>query len=101
MDEQQIRDIIRDELTNLVGIDRYTFQKNLQIFNGRNIQVGKGTGTKIGTETTQKIGLYGKTPVVQGGAIADPAGGSTIDAQARTAISSILTVLRNIGIIST
>ncbi len=33
------------------------------------------------------------------GAIADPTGGTTIDAEARTAITSVLVVLRNLGLI--
>lgn len=65
MSEEEIRDIIRDELSNFLGSDRYTFQKHLQLFDGRNIQVGKGTGTKFGTETTQKLGWWNKSPVVQ------------------------------------
>jgi len=31
--------------------------------------------------------------------IADPTGGATIDAQARTAITSVLTVLRNASLV--
>ena len=91
-----------EELLNLlISTDRYTFQKNIQIFDGRNIQLGKGTGTKIGTEVTQKMAFYGETPVVQASAITDPAGGTTIDTQARTAINAIIVALENIGIIST
>lgn len=37
----------------------------------------------------------------QAAAIADPTGGAVIDAEARTAIIAILTVLRNTGIIAT
>ena len=63
--EEQIREIIQDELSNLIVSDRYTFQKLIQIFDGRNIQLGKGTGTKFGTETTQKLSFWGKTPLAQ------------------------------------
>jgi len=65
MDEQEIRKIIREEISGLFASDRYTFQKHLQLFNGRDIQVGKGVGTKIGTETTQKIAFHNTTPVIQ------------------------------------
>jgi hypothetical protein len=40
-----------------------------------------------------KIGLFGATPIAQPGAISPPAGGAVVDAQARTAITSILSVL--------
>lgn len=97
----QVREIIRDELQELLASDRYIFHKTIQVLDGRNIQVGKTTGTKIGTEATQKVGFYGETPVVQAGAISTPSGGATVDAEARTAITSVITALRNIGIINT
>lgn len=103
MTEEQVRKIIREELKDLLGIDRYTFQKNIQIFDNRHIQVGRATGTKIGTATDQKVGFYGVPPVVQAGAISAPAGGGSssldaVDQTARTAINAIRTALTNIGI---
>ena len=92
---------LRRLLDLLISTDRYTFQKNIQIFNTKNIQLGTGTGTKIGTKATQKLGFYGETPVVQAGAIGDVSGGATQDANVRVAVAAILTALRNIGIIST
>lgn len=43
------------------------------------------------------LGFYGATPVTQHIAIADPAGGGTIDAEARAAIVAILDVLGTAG----
>lgn len=85
MTEQEIRQIIRDELSNILKIDRYVFDKNIQILDDRNIQVGKTTGLKIGTETTQKIGFFGAVPVVQ---------------QTATNEATIITALHNLGLIS-
>lgn len=65
MNEQEVREIIRQELRNLVLGDRITITNLLQMMDGRNIQTGKTTGTMIATEATQKIGFYGKTPVAQ------------------------------------
>jgi hypothetical protein len=48
--------------------------------------------------TQALIGLYGATAVAQAAAITAPTGGTTIDTQARTAISSIITAIKNIGI---
>jgi len=98
MDEEKVKQIIKEELDSFFGFDRYTFQKNLKIFDGRNIQIGRTVGTKIGTATDQKIAVYGETPVVQAGAISPPSGGNTVDAQARAAINSILTALAQFGI---
>jgi hypothetical protein len=39
--------------------------------------------------------------LVEAAAIADPSGGATVDSQARTAIGSILTALRNAGLVAT
>jgi len=96
--EQQVREILRDELKLLLAVDRYTFQKHIQMFDGRNIQTGRTTGTTIATATDQKLSVYGVVPVVQQGAVTSPSGGAVIDTQARTAIDSIRTVLRNFGI---
>lgn len=100
MNEEQIRQLIRDELSNIIKIDRYVFDKKIQILDSRHIQVGKGTGTKIGTEATQKIAVYGVTPVVQANAISLEAGVGVLghDDTARTAISSIITAIKNFGI---
>lgn len=98
MNEEQIRKIIREELSSVFKNDKTVFDKLIQLLDGRNIQVGRTTGTNIGTATDQKIGLYGVTPVVQAGAISAPTGGLTVDSEARSAINSIRTAIKNIGI---
>lgn len=103
MDEQQIRAIIHDELSNFLGVDRYIFDKNIQVLDGRNVQVGRTAGMKIGTAVDQKIALYGKTPIIQQNTIATPtAPGATYSqaeaGSAKTAIDSIRTALINFGI---
>lgn len=63
-----------------------------------------GTGTlrgfKIGTATTSLLGFYGVTPVDQPATVADPAGGGTIDTEARTAINAIIDRLQELGLIA-
>lgn len=98
MTPDEVRKIIREELEGLIKSDRYVFSKTIQLLDGRNIQCSIGTGTKFGTGTTQRISVYGVAPVVQASAITAPSGGSTIDAEARTAINSIRTALTNFGI---
>ncbi len=68
LEEEQRLKRIEDIINLLVGGDRYTIQRNMQIFDMRNIQVGKTVGTKIGTEggaTGQKLGFFDATPVLQ------------------------------------
>lgn len=89
---------LEDRLNAIDKSDRFVFQKNFQIFNGRNFQLGISVGTKIGTAATQKLSVFGVTPVVQAGAISSPSGGATIDTAARTAIDAIRTALKNFGI---
>ena len=72
--EQQIREIIRDELSNFMRTERFTFEKLIQLLDGKNIQVGEETGTKIATETTQELGLWNVTPVVQPSSAGEIAG---------------------------
>ncbi len=56
------------------------------------------TGTKIGTAITQKFGFWDAAPVVQPLHIADPSGGVTVDAEARTAINAINAMLASTGL---
>ncbi|KKL18293.1 hypothetical protein LCGC14_2476980 [marine sediment metagenome] len=86
-------------LSQLIFSDRYIFHKTIQILDGRKIIVGTSNGLTIATETTQKLGLYNTTPTAQQSHIADPAGQATdLDAEARTAINSILVALETLGI---
>lgn len=63
--EQDVRRIIREELSSFIGSSQYVFQKDARFFDGRNIQIGFGTGTQIGTDVAQKLAFYGKTPISQ------------------------------------
>jgi hypothetical protein len=72
---------------------------NLLINSGSgNMTLQANGGILIGGLPAQEIGFYGATPVVQAANIANPTGGGTIDAEARTAINSILAALEGIGI---
>lgn len=100
LNENKIREIIKEELRNFDTIERYTFQKNIQIFEGRNIQLATKTGTQFGTATNQLLAFHGNTPVIQGSTISDPSGGATQDDEARTAIDALIDRLQDIGIIA-
>ena len=63
--QEQIRQIVREELSRFIKSDRYIFEKLLQIIDGRNIQLGRTTGTMIGTASDQKVGFYGVTPIIR------------------------------------
>lgn len=82
-----------------VKSDRYTIQKDIQIFDGRNIQLATGTGTKIGTAPGQKIGFFGHSPIIQAAAVSIPTiTGSAQDGLARQAVSDINNVIKNLGL---
>jgi hypothetical protein len=96
--------IIRSDLR---GLNRYfdgaawrdvLGSRDVTVQDAVNIILGTTTGTKIGTATGQKIGFYGVTPVAQQTGVADPTGGATIDAQARTAINAILARMETLGL---
>ena len=57
-------------------------------------------GMRIGGAATSLLGFYGSTPVDQPNTIADPTGGATIDAEARTAINTIIDRLQELGLIA-
>ena len=73
----------------------------VDITDAKNITLGTTTGTKFGTATTQKLAFYNSAPIVQGAAVADASGGATIDAEARTAVNSLLARIRSLGLIAT
>ena len=89
---------LENVLENLIGSDRYTIQKTIQMFDERNFQLGKNKGTKFGTETSQLLSFYGVTTVNQPEAVPEPTGGSTIDSQARGAINDIRSRLIELGL---
>jgi hypothetical protein len=102
MTESEIRNIIRDELSNIFKIDRIVMDKNIQILNARNIQLGIETGTQIGTSASQKIAFWGATPIIQPAIVADPSGGGDagVDTPARTAIIAVIDRLISLGLIA-
>jgi len=65
-----------------------------------------GNGTFGGTisagtvNATNSFGMGGATPIGRGAAIADAAGGATVDAEARTALNDLLAQLRLFGFIA-
>lgn len=81
-----------------ITVSSFTTSGNMTLGEGDNVVVGTTTGSQIGTAASQKLGLWGATPVVQQSHIADPSGGATQDAEARTAIASINAVLAATGI---
>ena len=107
MDRAEIENLIQQEVDRrlslyLPKIERFFAQKNLfelhvQFLDGRNVTTGRTTGTTLGTASDQKIGFHGSAST-QHSAISAPAGGATIDSQARTAIGTIISVLAEKGI---
>jgi len=58
-------ELLENVIADLAYSDRYIFQKNLQIQDGRYIQFALSEGSKIGTTSSQKFAFWGKTPIVQ------------------------------------
>jgi hypothetical protein len=64
----------------------------------RQLSDGNDEGQVLGQSSTDKIAFYGDTPVVQASAIASPL--STLPSL-KSKVISILTALRNLGLINT
>jgi len=80
------------------GGGNVTFYNQLVLAENGHLTFGTSSGNKLGTSTSQKIGFWNATPVVQPAHIADPSGGAIIDAEARTAINSILAWQATLGL---
>lgn len=63
---------------------------SLTMADAANIAVNTTTGTQFATATGQKIAFHGATAIIQGTIVADPSGGATVDAEARTAIIALI-----------
>ena len=102
MNEEQIKTMIRQELQILFGSDKFVFQQNMQLIDGKNLQLGKNNGTKIGTEISQKLGFFNAVPVDQPATVSDPSGvgDAGVDTPARTAINAIIDRLQELGLVA-
>lgn len=66
-----------------------------------NLTLRAGNGNPRVQVNNAGLGFFGATPAAQPTAVADAAGGATVDAEARTAINDLLARLRTLGIIAT
>lgn len=87
--------------------DASNYERGFMRWSSNVLQIGTeaaGTGTlrglNIGTATSSLLGFYGVTPVDQPATVADPAGGGTIDTEARTAIGEVIDRLQELGLIA-
>jgi len=69
-----------------------------------NTTAGSAGGTKRGLQicsaATDELGFFGATPVDQPATVTDPSGGSTVDTEARAAITSLIDRLQELGLIA-
>ncbi len=68
------------------------------LYDGAALLTGSSNGSKIGGDAYNKLGFWDATPIVQPSHIADPTGGTTVDAEARTAINAINAMLASTGL---
>jgi hypothetical protein len=99
MDEQQIRQIIREELAFMVKNKKLVFPFPIQILDGNDITLGKTTGTRLGNGTDQKLAFLGSTPRTRAGlgVLIQPTGGATIDYEARAGINDLNSLLGSVS----
>ena len=99
MDENQVRQIVREELARFMKQSKYVFDRPIQILDGNDITLASEHGTRIGTSATQKMAFFGNTPITPFGSgyLVQPTGGSVVDAQARATINDMKYLLEQFG----
>jgi len=102
MDEQRIREIVREELVAVV--DKYVFDANLKFLDGKNIQTGRTNGSSFGMAPDQKVGFHGMASI-QANAITQLGSAPSSYSQAFestvvTAVNDIINALQGKGIIA-
>lgn len=90
--QKRIDDLERSFLTD--NFPTKIIQRKTNIFK-KNISTG--TGISFG-ETGEKIAFLGVTPIIRQSEITKPTGGNVIDTQARTAINSLIDLIKNYGL---
>lgn len=104
MDEQQVRQIIREELSKFMTQSKFVFNRPIQIMDGNDITLASEHGTRIGTASTQKLAFLGASPIAkQVGALRDMSvqptpGVSSTDYSARAGVQDINSVLTALGL---
>lgn len=105
MDEQKIREIIRDELSDIIKKNKLVFPYPMQILDGNDITLAQLIGTRIGTATTQKLAFLGSIPRVQWPNIPHPniqlAAYSQANAESlRSTIESLMDLCKAFGLLA-
>jgi hypothetical protein len=81
--------------------DVNTALATLRIRAGTTAQLRNPANTATALEwNATGLGVFGAAPVARSAAIANAAGGATVDAEARTALNALLTYLRTFGLIT-
>lgn len=101
MNEEQVRRIIREELSKFMKQSKFVFDRPVQVLDGNDIIMGQTFGTRIGTSATQKIGFFGVDPVAQQPMVDIPSGGATVDQVCRDAVTHIIGDMRALGLNAT
>lgn len=100
MDEQQIRQIIRDELSWLIKNDRLVLTKPVQLMDGNHIVLGKTLGGSIGSAPDQKLAFFGSTGATQAAFVDNPSGGAVIDQNCRNFAASVRDAFAQYGLMA-
>lgn len=96
--------IIRPGLSTGAGaVPDLLFHTGAVLGTGSTLQTStlRATINESGLQVEEGISAWGVAPPAQAAHIADPTGGATTDAEARTAIDAILVVLENLGVKAT
>jgi len=94
--ETRVR-LLENRLDQFSYLDRFIFQRDIEIFDEKDFTFSRTTGTRIGTNVAEKMGFWNVTPVNQPDTVTDASG---CNGTADDKVNELIDRLQELGLIA-